>query len=384
MIPKPRPPLSRSYIERKEIESLITKKLLPERRGKHQPRCILYGLGGAGKTQLATNWIQEHEAKFTRVIMVDASSQSQLEADLERSIRSLGQEYSKMTWKDAVAYLDGKEKGWNSGCVKYAPDGAVHVGGLEESEAVNLLHTIANITPTSDVESLEIVRELGMLALAITQAGAFIRKTRNLHTYLETFRQYRDRLLREQPDIGTEYAFSTYTAFDLSFNELPANTQDFLRLCAFLHPSLIPKDLFRRSISSGFTTYIVRDSLPPPESDKTFISNLQFLGPKWDEITFQKIVDSASQASFIDVSTDGSFYTVHPLLQMYLKDRLGEEENRRYMHTTAQLLLGAIRPHPSVGAVRVRGTRTGVPRTLLLFGELERLPRAVGSHISTM
>ncbi|CCA76778.1 hypothetical protein PIIN_10765, partial [Serendipita indica DSM 11827] len=329
----------------------------------------------AGKTQLATNWIQGHEEEFTRVIMVDASSQSQLEADLARSIRSLGPEYSKMTWKDAVAYLDGKEKGWllyvdnadspeldllpylprsihgatlittrNVGCVNYAPDGAVHVGGLEESEAVNLLHTTANITPTSDVESLEIVRELGMLALAITQAGAYIRKTRSLDTYLETFRQYRDRLLRKQPDIGTEYAFSTYTAFDLSFNELPANTQDFLKLCAFLHHSLIPKDLFKRSISSGFTTYTVRDSLPPPESDKTFISNLRFLGPNWNEITFQEIVDSASQASFIDVSSDGSFYMVHPLLQMYIKDRLGEEENRRYMHTTAQLLLGAIRP----------------------------------------
>ncbi|CAG7849813.1 SubName: Full=Related to kinesin light chain {ECO:0000313/EMBL:CCA76161.1} [Serendipita indica DSM 11827] len=375
MTPKPRPLLSRTYIERKGIESLITKKLLPESRGKHQPRCILYGLGGAGKTQLATNWVQEHEDEFTRVIMVDASSQSQLEADLARSIRSLGPEYSKMTWKDAVAYLDGKEKGWllyvdnadspeldllpylphsihgatlittrNVGCVNYAPDGAVHVGGLEESEAVNLLHTTANITPTSDVESLEIVRELGMLALAITQAGAYIRKTRSLDTYLETFRQYRDRLLRKQPDIGTEYAFSTYTAFDLSFNELPANTQDFLKLCAFLHHSLIPKDLFKQSIGSGFTTYTVRDSLPPPESDKTFISNLRFLGRKWDEITFQEIVDSASQASFIDVSTDGSFYTVHPLLQMYIKDRLAEEGNRRYMRMTVQLLLGAIRP----------------------------------------
>ena len=44
--------------------------------------------------------------------MVDASSQAQLEADLELSIRSVGAEYSNMTWKDAVAYLDGKEKGW--------------------------------------------------------------------------------------------------------------------------------------------------------------------------------------------------------------------------------------------------------------------------------
>ncbi|CCA77187.1 hypothetical protein PIIN_11169 [Serendipita indica DSM 11827] len=320
-----------------------------------------------------------------------------------------------MTWKDAVAYLDGKEKGWllyvdnagspeldlfpylprsihgatlittrNSGCVKYAPDGAVHVGGLEEREAVNLLHTTANFTPASDAESREIVRELGLLALAITQAGAYIRKTHSLDTYLETFRQYRDRLLSKRPDIDTEYAFSIYTAFDLSFNDLPANTQNFLKLCAFLHHSLIPKDLFKRSIISGFSTYTIRKSLPPPESDKTFISNLHFLGSEWDEVTFHEIVDSASQASFIDVSTDGSFYTVHPLLQMYIKDRIGGEESEHYICTTAQLLLGAIRPHPSVGAVRERGTRIGVPRTLLLFGELEGLPRAVGSRTSTM
>lgn len=79
-----------------------------------------------------------------------------------------------MTWKDAVAYLDGKERGWllfidnadspdldlrpylpnsrhgavlvttrNSECISYAQDGAIPVGGLEEKEAVNL-HKLAN------------------------------------------------------------------------------------------------------------------------------------------------------------------------------------------------------------------------------------------------
>ena len=57
------PPVSRNYIERTGLQSLITQKLLPTSRGKRQPRCILHGLGGAGKTQLATNWIQEHKSR---------------------------------------------------------------------------------------------------------------------------------------------------------------------------------------------------------------------------------------------------------------------------------------------------------------------------------
>ena len=57
------PLVARNYIERTGIQSLITQKLLPTSREKRQPRCILHGLGGAGKTQLATNWIQEHESK---------------------------------------------------------------------------------------------------------------------------------------------------------------------------------------------------------------------------------------------------------------------------------------------------------------------------------
>lgn len=373
VVPKPRPPVSRGYIERKYIQTLITQNLLPVGPVKHQPRCILHGLGGAGKTQLATNWIQEHESLFTWVIFVDASSRSQLEVDLARSIRCLGPEYSQMKWKDTVAYLDSKDN-WllfldnadspdldlrpylptfprgsilmttrNKKYISYAPDGAVLVGGLEEGEAVNLLHTTANITPASDTESLEIVRELGMLALAITQAGIYIRETQRLSTYLDTFRKSRNRLLSKQPDIGSEYTSSTYTAFDLSFRQLPTTTQEFLRLCAFLHYSLIPLALFERSTISGFTTRTVLDSFPSPESDKNLISKLQeIFGETWDEVSFQEIVSSASQASFIDVSTDGLFYGIHPLLQTYIKDSLVEADKLHYVRMTTKLILGAI------------------------------------------
>ena len=59
-----RPPVSINYIERPGIQSLITQKLLGESRAKRQPRCVLHGLGGVGKTQLATNWIEENENRY--------------------------------------------------------------------------------------------------------------------------------------------------------------------------------------------------------------------------------------------------------------------------------------------------------------------------------
>ncbi|CAG7850854.1 SubName: Full=Related to tetratricopeptide repeat domain protein-Neosartorya fischeri {ECO:0000313/EMBL:CCA73065.1} [Serendipita indica DSM 11827] len=395
---KPLPPASTSYIERIKIQSLITLRLLPKDRKQRQPRCILHGLGGAGKTQLATNWIRQNEGRFSRVIVVDASNQAQLEADMEWSIRSLGPEYSKMSWKDAVAHLDRNEKGWllfldnadspdlnlapylpssldgaiiittrNQECVGYAPDGAVPVGDLEESEAVNLLHTLAHVAPIPSTKSLEIVKELGMLALTITQAGTYIRKTRRLDTYLDTFRDHRARLLRKNPESGTEYTSSTYAAFDLSFHQLPARTQEFMKLLAFLHHSLIPVALFERSIASSFTAYTVLDEISPPGSDKRFISGLRkILGWTWDEITFQEIVGPASRASFIDVSADGLFYNIHPLLQMYIKDRLDKAQNRYFERMATQLILGAIWPSEGGNALnwQIHAHANKVPRSV--------------------
>lgn len=357
----------------------MTLKLLPSIGGHHQPRCILHGMGGTGKTQLSTHWIREHEKNFNRVIFVDATSKRQLEADLRRAIRVVGPEYANIKWEDAIAYLDGKEKGWllffdnadspelnldpylpssihgsilittrNQGCKAYAPDGAIYVSSLSESEAVDLLHSIANVTPASNDVSMEIVKELGMLALAVTQAGAYIFKTRRLSSYLNTLQSHRDRLLREDPLKGTKYPYSTYAAFDLSFHQLPSNAQELLRICAYLHPSGIPMALFEYSTTSDFTAHTVLESWPPPKSDEVVISDLKrIIGQTWDEVSFQELVEAGQRASFIYAYTDeagGLFYSVHPLLQRYIRDSLGVEIESQYASMASQLLLGATRP----------------------------------------
>lgn len=195
----------------------------------------------------------------------------------------------------------------------YAARDSIKVGNLEESEALTLLHTTATFIPSSKIDSLKIVRELGMLALAITQAGVFIRNERRFDTYLDILQKHHEQVLGKVPGDGSEYSTSTYTAFELSLKELPVVTLELLNLCYFLHHSAIPITLFERSIGFGFMTCTVRESSPSPKSDAKFISMLeQILGSMWDRFAFGNLVAPGTQASLLNLSSDGLFYSIHP------------------------------------------------------------------------
>ncbi|KAG8825902.1 hypothetical protein FRC17_008465, partial [Serendipita sp. 399] len=374
ILPKPLISVSTNYVQRPHIERFLSEKLLPVHPTMHQRRCVIHGLGGGGKTQIASSWIEAHR---NRIIVIDASSREQIEADLQTAIRSIGSQYSNSTWKDTVAYLSS-QRGWlmlfdnadspdlelddylpnsvhgavlvtsrNRECMSYAPESHIQVGELTEAEAVDLLHKIANIIPPSFDSSLAIVRELGMWALAITQAGAYIFKSRRIDTYLSTFRRHRDKLMREASLKGRNYKGSTYTAFELSFGQLPPKAQELMRICAFLHYSSIPQSLFKRSTTSGFLAYSFNEDFPPPNSDNAPISHLRdILGSKWDDHSFQELINSISQGSLMNMSIDNDghvFYSLHPLVQAYIRDPLTPTDHDRYALSAGQLLLGTIR-----------------------------------------
>ncbi|KAG9052480.1 hypothetical protein FS842_009789 [Serendipita sp. 407] len=378
VLPKPRLPVSRNYVQRQYIYDFITEKLLPLMPTEHQPRCILHGLGGGGKTQVASCWIERHTDRFSRIVVVDASNEQQIQADLETAIRSIGPQHSKATWKDTISYLS-VEKEWllfldnadqpdlrldrylpnsiygavlvttrNRDCVMYAQDSHIQVEKMVESEAVDLLHSVAKVAPSSNNASVAIVRELGMWALAITQAGAYIFRTRRLDKYLATLQKHRDKLMREASLQGMNYERSIYAAFDLSFGLLSRKAQEFMKICAFLHHSSIPHALFERSVSCGFHTYTAWKSCPPPSSDEEIISSLKVIfGSEWDDLLFQALIDSIAQGSLIDTSTESNgqcFYNVHPLVQTYIRDSLGQDDRERYSLSAGQILLGAVRP----------------------------------------
>ncbi|PVF91573.1 hypothetical protein CPB86DRAFT_802724 [Serendipita vermifera] len=366
VLSKPLLAVSRNYVRRPHIEDFITEKLLSPDSSRLQPRCILHGLGGSGKTQAALYWIDTNKDKFTDVVFIDASSQKQIEADLETAVRSVNPEWSEATWKQAIAYLSGHE-GWllffdnaDSSDLRledYLPNsssGAILITTrnreceMSEAEAIDLLHKVANVQPLSNDKSIAIVKELGMLALAITQAGAYIYKTRQLELYLGIFRKHRVKLMRGASLKGTNYDRSTYTAFDLSFELLPENAKEAMKIFAFLHYSRIPQALVKKSINNHFRSHIDMERYSPMPEMESLVSNLETIfGSEWDDFVFHELIDPILQGSLIDQFTDNreqTFYSIHPLVQTYVQDLLVPADQDRYALSTGQLLLGGIRP----------------------------------------
>jgi tetratricopeptide (TPR) repeat protein len=236
----------------------------------------------------------------------------------------------------------------NRNYVGYSPDSHIQVTELSETEAIELLHKVANIVPSSNDESIKIVRELGLLALAITQAGAYIFKTGQLNNYLAIFQKHRDELMRDGSLQGRNYDRSTYAAFDLSFGLLPEKTQEFMKICAFFHHSLIPQALFAISTTSHFRSYLRLDGCPRLPETENLVSILEdIFGSKWDEFVFQELIGPVMRGSLIDQFADGHqclFYNIHPLVQSYVQDLLKPVQRDRYALLAGKLLLGAVRP----------------------------------------
>ncbi|PVF95828.1 TPR-like protein [Serendipita vermifera] len=375
LFPKPRLSVSRNYVERPELQEFLTRSLLPTSVPQRQPRCVLHGLGGSGKTQLASYWIEAHQERFNRIIIIDASSREQIEAELEAVVRSIGPQYKQMTWRDAVTSLSS-EKGWlmfidnadgsdlhlkdyipnsldgavlittrNRDYINYAPDCHRQVGELSQDEALDLFHKVANINPSSKDMSIAIVNELGMLALAITQAGTYIFKTKRLDTYLSMFQKHGDELMREASLKHREYDGSTYTAFDLSFGLLPKNSQEFMKICAFFHHSSIPQELFEKSIKSHFRPYFEIENEQPIAGTEKITYLEEIFGPEWDEFSFERLIEPIERGSLIDIVNEATCsYNIHPLVQSYIRDLLSLADQDWYAFLAGQLLLGAINP----------------------------------------
>ena len=103
---------------------------------------------------------------------------------------------------------------------------------------------------------LTVSQELGYLALAVVQAGAFICKSEcSLDRYLELYRERRREILEEYRDSVQkmdDYKGTVYTTWTISFNKLSSQSATFLRLCAYLHHDGISEAIFRKAAKKSF------------------------------------------------------------------------------------------------------------------------------------
>jgi hypothetical protein len=213
---------------------------------------------------------------------------------------------------------------------------------MTEAEALELLFqsSQAKYTDQNLQAAARIVQRLGFHALAIDQAGAYIRARSlpEIEVYLDHFNKRREIVLKELPeewnyrastmDSDKDIELSVFTTWELSFDRISGDEvaredkQHILTLSGFLDRNEIK--------GSFFAAYASRNETWLPSCNQH----------QWDMYAFLDVLAELSNLSLlqsINSSTNPSC-SLHPLIHDWIKLRCKAESRKEYTIKATMLL----------------------------------------------
>jgi tetratricopeptide (TPR) repeat protein len=173
--------------------------------------------------------------------------------------------------------------------------------------------------------ALELVEEMGGLPLALDQAGAYIEETQcGMVNYLHLYRRHHARLLNERGGLVPDHPEPVATTWALSFARVEqANSAaaDVSRVCAFLQPDAIPEEILL-------------------EGARHLGSHIPALSD--DPLAFNQALKVLLSYSLIQRNPTEHLLSVHPLVQVVLKDTMDEPTFRLWAERTVQAVETAL------------------------------------------
>ncbi|KAJ7479541.1 hypothetical protein FB451DRAFT_1171646 [Mycena latifolia] len=349
-----------AYLRTEDVKSKLTAavEVILSRRGilrkttdyfntdvGHRHIFLLHGLGGAGKSQLAFKFVEESALPEPR------TSQQTIENDL--ITLALVKQVGK-TPHDSLLWLSHQRSEWlivfnnaddpHLNLVQYFPPGSHgnilitsrnpnlrqhaytehKVDRMELQEATDLLLSAARCD-IKDLETRQIgnqlVEKLHCLPLAVAQAGAYISLSGTLQTYLDLYESTfkRIQLLNQRP-FQSDYEWSVYTTWQISFEKVSKQAAHLLQLCSFLHHEAITEEIFKQA---AFYEHI-----PEGPTKADLCEPLEFLaqfhdptGCRWDSMKFIGLTDELGCFSLIEFHRGARTITfsVHPLVHEWCR-----------------------------------------------------------------
>ncbi|KAH8823103.1 P-loop containing nucleoside triphosphate hydrolase protein [Flagelloscypha sp. PMI_526] len=305
---------------------------------------VLYGIGGSGKTQIALEFIQRSFQLniFSAVFFVDASNQSTLENGLDSiaigtsNTRPFDLHESGGNWLLVLDNADDPTLDlrpyllWNHGNVlittrnrevcTHAPDCSIRIDCLDLKDAIELL--LKGVSFENDRETQEtvfmIIRELGALPLAVTQARAFLaRGMCTLKEYMSLYMQNHRQLLQEKTIQTTDaYQNAVFTTWTISFNKLSSTAAFLLRLLSYMHHDGIPSRLFEDAWKSLGS---LNDG-EVPSTLVTFLLGFTAEDLTWNAPHFHQLIRELLSFSLIELDERNDMISLHPLIQKRVLD----------------------------------------------------------------
>ncbi|KAJ7901372.1 P-loop containing nucleoside triphosphate hydrolase protein, partial [Mycena leptocephala] len=373
------PPPSRIFHGRQDILDEMHRFFTSNMKIQHI--YVLHGLGGAGKTQIALKFINESSSHFSDIFLIDTSTIMTIETGLKNIavVKDFGD-----SPQDGLLWLTSKVEEWllffdnaddpsmdlnnfipqcnhgniiitsrNPGLCVYAGSHSL-VSDMEEEDAVALLLKSAaqEVTTCTEQIATEIVKALHYLPLAIVQAGAFISKSQDLDSYLTLYTKNQAQLLSQKPvQSHDRYAWTVYTTWQMSFNQLKPLAATFLQLCSFLYHKGISEEIF--SYASEYTFLSSGPSKKELQEPWEFLSH--FLGPtgEWDSLQFLHVTNEIKAYSLISFDAEKKLFSIHPLVHAWRQATVHNPET--YKSTMGSILGMAISGHTQQ-SIQLAGT----------------------------
>ena len=226
----------------------------------------------------------------------------------------------------------------NPACRLYAPDSHFNVSEMNANDAIELLlkMTAAKRSPKNMEQAVSICRELGYLALAVAQAGAYIAHSCSLDDYLHIYREDRAHLLHKySPHTPGDYQWTVHTTWEMSLKKLTPTATMFLRICSFMHHGGISRAIFQSAVVANR----LGDSF---ENANRFLSNFKTKTGEWSRLAFLNHTNDLLSYSLVNFDTESHAYSMHPLVHAWARDRATPVERDEARACALQVLALAV------------------------------------------
>ncbi|WP_434446522.1 FxSxx-COOH system tetratricopeptide repeat protein [Lentzea sp. E54] len=351
------PPKNPNFTGRVELLEQLGKRLTAGGATAVLPSA-LHGMGGIGKTQMATEYIYRHLQDYDLIWWIEAARPTQIRAGLTELARQLGLPGASEANTAVPAVREALRVGrpfrrWllvfdaaesPEEVRRYFPaNGPGHVlitsrnpdwagvarplelAVFDRAESIELLGKRG--PEIDEAEASLLAEKLGDLPLALEQAAAWRAVTgMPVREYLRLF----DESVAEILDTSapTDYELSVAAAWNVSFDELrtrnPAAHQ-ILHICAFFSPEPISRDLF---------TGVSRVSISP-ELDAALR----------DPIKLARAIRDINRYGLAKIDHGNNTLQLHRLVQLVLRNRVMAPQVQAQMRHGAHQLLASLDPN---------------------------------------
>ncbi|KAH6707901.1 hypothetical protein BKA61DRAFT_558549 [Leptodontidium sp. MPI-SDFR-AT-0119] len=346
---------------------------------------VLQGMGGCGKSQLALEYCKRahHGRKYEMIFWVDATSpetamqgftkiaeallkpgfqETEVEANMQYVRTTLSSKAGK--WLLVFDNFDYPESFRTKRLKEYFPSvgpgsilitsrqaevramghHSLEINQLSEAEALEVLlrRTRQDLREENKADGSKITKRLGYHALAIDQAGAYmLKRGMGFASYLECYNKQLEKVLKETPEIWDytkaskdnvegQVNCTVFATLELSLDSLSGegatldDKEHILTLMAFFDINKLADTLFA----------------PYGSGSRKWMDSCRESG-KWNTESFRNILSELRNLSLLQslntTSTETSF-SIHPLVQDWLKARTGNERGKKYLKESMLVL----------------------------------------------